>query len=90
MSNIVQFLEALARNPKPLSQEDFVAAVSQAALDAASTQALLERDAKGLNGLLGGRPRMVCMIAPAENDEPQREDEQEDEQAPEGETSRAA
>lgn len=91
MSNVVQFLEALARNPKPLSVEDFAAIVNQADVDVAAKQALLDRDADGLNSLLGGRAKMMCMIAPAENDEPQRDEEQEgEEEAPQREASRAA
>lgn len=91
MSNVVQFLEDLARNPNTLSTEDLAAALAKAKLDAASQQALLNRDAAALNELLGGRLKMVCMIAPAENDEPQQEEEQEgDDEAPESETSRAA
>jgi hypothetical protein len=91
MSNVVQFLEALARNPKPLSAEDFAAAVADAQLDQASKEALLLRDANALNELLGGRTKMICMIAPAENDEPQQdEDRESEEESPDREESRAA
>ena len=91
MSNVVQFLEALARSPKAMTEEDFVTSVVNAELDPGSKQALLERNTDSLNELLGGRAKMICMIAPAENDEPQREEEQESEEdAPEREQSRAA
>lgn len=78
MSNVVQFLEALARNPKPLSAEDVAAAVLGAGLDPDVQQAMLDRDANSLNRVLGGRATMLCFIAPAENDEPQKDEPQED------------
>lgn len=91
MSNVVQFLEALARNPKPLSAEDFAAAVVNAELDSASQQALLDRNAEALNRAIGGRLSMMCMIVPAENDEPQQDEDRDgEEDTPERESSRAA
>lgn len=91
MSNVVQFLENLARNTKPLSSEDFVAVVANAGFESATKQALLDGDADGLNHILGGRPTMMCLVAPAENDEPQREEqEDETEEAPQREASQAA
>lgn len=91
MSNVVQFLETMARNPKSLSTEDFAVAVANAALEPASQHALLERDADALNRILGGRPTMMCLVAPAENDEP-KDDEQPDgeEETPQREASIAA
>ncbi|GAB3372583.1 hypothetical protein GCM10027431_23050 [Lysobacter rhizosphaerae] len=92
MSNVVQFLEALARNPKPLSHEEFIAAVVGANLDPVIRKALLERDVQGLSRELGGRSAMFCAIFPADNEEPNEGEEQEDGgEAPEQETtSRAA
>jgi hypothetical protein len=91
MSNVVQFLEALARNPKPLSAEDFAVAIADAGLEPAARQALLARDADVLNQLLGGRISMMCLIAPAENDEPQEEEREGEEETPDREvTSHAA
>jgi len=91
MSNVVQFLETLARNPKPLSAEDFATAIADASLEPAARQALIARDADVLNQLLGGRLSMMCLIAPAENDEPQEEEQEGEEEAPDREvTSRAA
>ncbi len=92
MSNVVQFLEELARATKPLSAEEFAAAVASAGVDAAAYRALLDRNADALNQALGGRPAMMCMIVPAENDEPQPEEEpgRENEDTPQRETSRAA
>ena len=91
MSNVVQFLEAMARNPKPLSPDDFASAIAGTQLDQATKEALLQRDAIVLNELLGGRPKMICMIAPAENDEPkQDENDESEEESPTREESRAA
>lgn len=90
MSNVVQFLEALARNPKSLSDEEFVTAVANAELEESAEQALLDRDAAALNAALGGRATMLCFVAPAENDEPQESDETEEEESPEREASSRA
>jgi hypothetical protein len=91
MSNVVQFLEALARNPKPLSAEEFAAVVVGAELEPAAERAVLARDANAINQLLGGRISMMCLIAPAENDEPQEEEREGEDETPDSETtSRAA
>ena len=91
MSNVVQFLETLARNPKPLSAEDFAVSVANADLEPASQHALLARDADALNRVLGGRPMMMCLVAPAENDEPQDEEQPDgEEETPQREASIAA
>lgn len=92
MSNVVQFLEALACNPKPLSLEEFSVAISDANLDPAVRKALLERDVSALCRQLDARGTMFCMVFPADNEEPKEGDEQrEDEETPEQEpTSRAA
>jgi hypothetical protein len=91
MSNVVQFLEALARNPKPLSAEDFAVAIANSELEPGAQQALLARDADVLNQLLGGRASMMCLIAPAENDEPQEEEREGEDDTPDREaTSQAA
>ena len=75
MSNVVQFLEALARNPKPLSADDLAAAMANAGLETTVQRALLDQNIAALNESLGGRGTMLCFIAPAENDEPAKEDE---------------
>lgn len=66
MSSVVQFLETLGASPSQLSganHASYVNAVESAGLDAASRDALLARDAQGINRLLGGRAAMRCMIA---------------------------
>jgi hypothetical protein len=78
MSNVAQFLEALARNPRLLSAEDFTSVVKNAEFDSDIQQAMLDRNAASLNTAIGGRHTMLCFIAPAENDEPQKNDDQDD------------
>jgi len=92
MSNVVQFLEALARSPKPMSYEEFVAAVMRANLDPATSNALLQRDVAALKQQLGALNAAFCVIFPADNEEPKEGEEQEDGgEAPEQEPeSRAA
>ena len=94
MSNVVQFLEALARNPKPLFREEFVAAVMRANLDPAIQEALLARDLVALNRVLDARGSMCCIVFLADNEEPKEGEEQPQEdggETPEQETnSRAA
>jgi hypothetical protein len=90
MSNVVQFLETLARNPKRISAEEFIALVAEAGLDPVTERALLANDADALNRGLGGRISVACLIFPAE-DEPQEGEEREgEEEAPEQETTSLA
>lgn len=90
MSNVVQFLEAMARNPKLLSAEDFAAAVVNFGLDPDAQNALIARDAGALNKVLGGRVSMMCLIAPAENEEPLEEDQEDQGETPDDAVLRAA
>jgi hypothetical protein len=91
MSNVVQFLEDLARNTKPLSANEFAIAVANAGVGSAAYRALLDRNAEALNKALGGRLAMMCLIAPAENDEPKEEEQENEDETPDNEaTSRAA
>jgi hypothetical protein len=77
MSNVIQFLESLGRNPaNDLSSADYAAAVAVLEIDDSQRQALLDRDHVALNDLLGGRAKVYCLVAPAEN-EPQQDDQQE-------------
>jgi hypothetical protein len=77
MSNVIQFLESLGRNPaNALPPADYAAAVAALDIDDAQRQALLDRDHAALNGLLGGRAKVYCLVAPAEN-EPQQDEQRE-------------
>lgn len=75
MTNVVQFLETLARDPNPMSADQFTAAIARTEMDPSAQKALLERNAEALNKALGGRLKMMCMVVPAENDEPQEDED---------------
>jgi hypothetical protein len=81
MSNVVQFLETLACNPKPLSLVELAAAMENAQLDSTEKRAILECDARALSDALGRSATLLCFIAPAEEEAPAKDDEpaQEDE-----------
>lgn len=87
MSNVIAFLESLGNNAakSKLAGDDYVAAVNALDLDDAPRQALLARDASGLNDLLGGRSKMICALFPAD-DEPQKEDQPAEGDTPEKDT----
>ena len=78
MSKVVQFLETLACGPADLTAEEFAGAVARADIADAMKQALLARDIDALRAALGGRAEMLCMIVPAENDEPVEDEPSED------------
>lgn len=69
MSNVITFLETLGRAPAGRSADDYAAAVAMLDVGDDARAALLARDAAALNDLLGGRPRMVCMLFPADDDQ---------------------
>lgn len=81
MSNVIAFLEAMGREAvlRPASAE-YDAAVATLDVDDAARSALLAADAGTLGDLLGGRPKMICMLFPAE-DKPDEEQPAEDEPA---------
>jgi len=60
--SIVQFLETLGASPA-LSTANYVSAIDASGLDEAACNALLKRDAEGINRLLGGRAAMRSFIA---------------------------
>lgn len=77
MSNVIAFLEKMGNNAALANQapEDYAAAVDALGLDDAPRQALLDRDASALNGLLGGRMQMMCLLFPADGEEKKDGDE---------------
>lgn len=86
MNNVIAFLERMGRDPSlaKLPAAELAAVVQDLGLDDAPLQALLDRDADALNGLLGGRHKMMCMLFPAEGDDQKKQDdEQEDGEQPE-------
>ena len=64
MSNVIQFLEAMGRNPgvHGASAADYAASVALLEIDGAQQQALLDRNPAALNGLLDGRSKMMFYI----------------------------
>lgn len=82
MSNVITFLESLGQDAAFAGQtpEAYADAVAALDVDDAARQALLARDAAGLNDLLGGRMKMMCLLFPADGDKNNQDGEQ-----PEGE-----
>lgn len=80
MHNVIAFLERMGRDPSlaALPEDELAKVLAEAGLDDAPRQALLDRDADALNGLLGGRHKMMCMLFPAEGDEEKKDGEQPD------------
>lgn len=81
MNNVIAFLDRMGREPSlaRLPADEFAAALEGAGLDDAPRQALLDRDADALNGLLGGRHKMMCMLFPAEGDDDKKQGEEPEE-----------
>jgi hypothetical protein len=72
MSNAIQFLESLGRNPALIQRpiEFYMEAVAALEVDEAQRQALLSKDHVALNSLLDGRVRMLCAVcAPDDNEQ---------------------
>ncbi len=74
MSNAIQYLENLGRNP---GAQRKVAAVPPE-IESAQQQALMSGDVEGLRDLLGGRERMVCAVATPDEAEFQEEESRRD------------
>jgi len=83
MSNVIEFLETLGSNPAMtrLSAADYAAAVAALDVDEAQKEALLNGDRDALNGLLGGRDTMLCVVFSPDGDE-QKDDEQREQDEP--------
>ena len=64
MSNVIQFLEVMGRNPgvHGAFAADYAASVALLEIDDAQRQALLDRDHAVLSDLVDGRPKMMCYI----------------------------
>lgn len=80
MSNVIQFLESMGKDPAAsnMSSEEFTAAVKALDVDDVAKYALLNRDHAALNMLLGGRTKMMMMLVPAEDDEGEGKDNDDD------------
>ena len=76
MSNVIQFLETMGRQPA-LSPADYAATVAALDFEPAQQQALLASDVSALNSLLEGRSKMFFMVATPErapSDAPDQDD----------------
>lgn len=62
MSKVVQFLEALGASADRMTNADYLEAVEAAGLDSDARAALISRDAKELNRLLGGRATVLAYV----------------------------
>ena len=84
MSNVIQFLESMGRNPgmTRLSAADYAATVALLDVHDEQRDALLNRDHDALNGLLGGREKMVCAVWSPEEQPVRRDDDQPEEEQP--------
>lgn len=87
MSNIVRFLESLGSQPG-LSASDYAAAVALLDAEEAQREALVAADIDALSEMLGGRSKMICMIATPDEEQPDdlpfKHDHDEDEEEGEG------
>lgn len=77
MSNVIQFLEALGKDPSlaRFSPDAYAAMVASLDADDSQRQALLDRDHAALSDALGGRRLMFCMVATPDQS-PMREPEE--------------
>ena len=82
MSNVIQFLESMGRNPgiTRLSAADYAATVALLDIGDAERQSLLSCDQSSINDLLGGRVKMFHTIFPAEEEEQKDDDQREHEE----------
>ena len=76
MSNVIQFLESMGANATMarMTNSDYEAAIAVLDADTAFKEALCLRDHSKLNGLLSGRPIMMCVVAAPEEKQPEQED----------------
>lgn len=75
MSNVIRFLESMGADAAMarMTAADYEAAIAMLDADEPSRRALSLRDHSKLNGLLNGRPIMMCVVA-APVDKPEQED----------------
>ena len=76
MSNVIQFLESMGANAAKarMTVTDYETAIEMLDVDAASREALHFRDHTKLNGLLNGRPIMMCNVAAPDEKQPEQQD----------------
>ena len=72
MSHVIEFLEAIARDPRLLAADAYAAAVAK--VDGPARDALLARDPAAVVAALGLPRVFACVIATPEQDEPAPDD----------------
>jgi hypothetical protein len=88
VSDVIQFLEALACHPRGLERRSREEAL--ASMDPDAREALLAGDAVALARALDARPVMACFVAAPENDEPAEDEQPAEQDEPERPDSEAA
>ncbi len=70
MSQIIQFLENMGKNPSiaRLDPDAFAASVDALSIDSASRSALLSKDSKAIGRMLGAKDRLQCILFKPEQD----------------------
>lgn len=78
MTNAIQMLANMGANASAarMTADQYAAAIAALGADDALTTALLDRDVAAISRSLGGRATMVCMVAPAEEEEQPAQDDQ--------------
>ncbi len=78
MTHAIQMLANLGSNSAAtrMPPAEYAAIVAALGTDAELTQALLDRDVAAISRSLGGRATMVCMVAPAEEEQPEEAPDQ--------------
>jgi hypothetical protein len=86
VSNVIDFLERLGRDPDlcDASGEMLEKALRESGIDPALRVALLGKDRRTLEALLGVQSNVCCLVW-KEDEEPKEEEEEEEEEEPEEE-----
>lgn len=72
MSNVIQYLDALARHPYGMGARQAEEAL--AGIPDEARAAIVAGDVRSLGGLLGARSAMACMVVAPDSEEPSPED----------------
>ena len=75
MSNVIGFLERMGRDAqlRHAGNEEMQSALNGAIFDPEMQAAILQGDQSVLEELLGARTNVMCLVAPAREDEEQRD-----------------
>jgi hypothetical protein len=77
MSNVIELLEKMGSDAR-LRHAGAAATLQQANLDPALAAAILAGDQARLEALLGARTNVICGMAPAEEEQPSKDREEEE------------